>query len=235
MESIVLVLMMCVGFSFLIKQSFNNFSVVLIVSALAALFVGSMWPYAIEQSKTQIGDWLHNPELMLDTSVLLTIEVVLAISYCIMAAHVAHSGELKRWVVWSYRVLRWFPGIMILPVLFYALVQLIFALPGQSFSLIAWSFSAVIFLLFPLIIYALKEVLHEKELRLEFLFFTNILIGIMGIIATVNGRTAMRGESSIDLWALSGVVLLVSLFALVGAFVRRIRVNKFKDKLLIQK
>ena len=32
---------------------------------------GLMWPYAIEQSKTQIANWLSNQPLMLDTACLL--------------------------------------------------------------------------------------------------------------------------------------------------------------------
>lgn len=231
METIVAVLMICVCLSFLLKQTFNKVLVVAAFAAAAALFVGFMWEQAIEQSKTQISDWLHNPDLMLDTSVIITIEVVLNMSYCIMAAYISTTGRLNRSVIWLYRLLRWFPSILILPVLFSGLVYLIFALPGYSFSMIAWSFAALIFVVINIVVFLLRELLHERDLRLEFLFLVNILIGILGIIATVNGRTAMSGESAVDVVAMVGVVVMVLLTALVGAYVHRLRIKKLKSKL----
>lgn len=44
----------------------------------------------------------------------------------------------------------------------------------------------------------LRYLLPEKELRLELLFLTNALTAILGIIATVNGRTAVTGISEVD-------------------------------------
>ncbi len=76
MDTVVLVLMLLIAFNFLLKQTFWK-TVAVGIIATVALFAGLMWPYAIEQSKTQIADWLGNTALMLDTSVLLTIEVSL--------------------------------------------------------------------------------------------------------------------------------------------------------------
>ena len=77
METVVFVLMILVCFNFMLKQTYRKLRSVLVISRhLCALFVGLMWPYAIEQSKTQIADWLANPALMLDTSVVLSVEVV---------------------------------------------------------------------------------------------------------------------------------------------------------------
>ena len=71
METVVFVLMILVCFNFMLKQTYRKLRSVLVISVICALFVGLMWPYAIEQSKTQIADWLANPALMLDTSVVL--------------------------------------------------------------------------------------------------------------------------------------------------------------------
>ena len=57
--------------------SFRKRGSVAAIAVVATLFVGLMWPYAIQQSKTQIADWLANVQLMLDTSVVLTVEVAL--------------------------------------------------------------------------------------------------------------------------------------------------------------
>ena len=71
MDTVVLVLMILTAFNFLLKQTFWKAMAVGILSIACALFAGLTWPYAIEQSKTQIADWLGNPSLMLDTSVFL--------------------------------------------------------------------------------------------------------------------------------------------------------------------
>ena len=80
---------------------------------------------------------------MLDTSVVITLEVILQISFCLLSVHLLSSGKLKASTVWGYRILRWFPGVLIFGVLFSFLVYLIFAFPGVSFPLVAWSAAAV--------------------------------------------------------------------------------------------
>ena len=60
METVVFVLMILVCFNFMLKQTYRKLRSVLVISVICALFVGLMWPYAIEQSKTQIADWLAN-------------------------------------------------------------------------------------------------------------------------------------------------------------------------------
>ena len=92
METVVFVLMILVCFNFMLKQTYRKLRSVLVISVICALFVGLMWPYAIEQSKTQIADWLANPALMLDTSVVLSVEVVLQMAFCMLAAHIQSAG-----------------------------------------------------------------------------------------------------------------------------------------------
>ena len=52
METVVFVLMILVCFNFMLKQTYRKLRSVLVISVICALFVGLMWPYAIEQSKT---------------------------------------------------------------------------------------------------------------------------------------------------------------------------------------
>ena len=58
METVVVVLMILVCFNFMMKQTFRKRGSVAAIAVVATLFVGLMWPYAIQQSKTQIADWL---------------------------------------------------------------------------------------------------------------------------------------------------------------------------------
>ena len=64
--------------------------------------------------------------------------------------------------------------------------------------------------------YGLEYLLPEQELRLELLFLLNVLIAILGVIATVNGRTAVASVGNVDLNSLLAVIALFLFFALIG-------------------
>ena len=230
METVVFVLMILVCFSFMLKQTYRKNRSVAVIAVVCALFTGLMWPYAIEQSKTQIADWLADTALMLDTAVLLTLEVILQMTFCMLAAHVQTSGPLRKRTLWMYRALRWFPGILIFPVLFSALVALIFAFPGVSFSLLSWSMAAGILILIPAGTWLLRRVMPEKDVRLELLFLVNALIAVLGVVATVNGRTAVAGISGADWSALAALIVIVVLRALAGFVAYRIKLKKKAKK-----
>lgn len=226
MHTVVLILMILTVFNFLLKQTFWKITAVGISTAVAAIFAGALWPVAIEQSKTQIDSWLANPRLMLDTSVLLTLEVFLQTAYCMLAVHVYNAYPVKRRTLWLYRFLRWMPGILIYPVLFSGLVGLIFALPGVTFGIIAWGYALAVFLLIPSGRWILKQLLPEADLRLELLFLTNALVAILGVVATVNGRIAAEGADTTDWRALLGLIGMLSAGAAAGLLIYHIMQKK---------
>ena len=211
METVVVVLMILVSFNFLLKLTYCKLWTVGVIAVSACLFVGLMWPLAIEQSKTQIADWLSNPQLMLDTSVILSLEVVLQLAYCMLAAHLQTAGKVGSRTVLAYRCLRLFPGVLIFAVLFSLLVALIFSFPGISFSLLAWVLGAAILILLP-----------EKEVRLELLFLCNALVAILGVVATVNGTTAVSASGDVDWFASLALLLLMLLGGLAGYVFRHL-------------
>lgn len=226
METVVLVMMILVCFNYVLKQTYRKTYSVLLSAAVCALFVGLMWPYAIEQSKSQISDWLADSSLLLDIAVILTLEVAIQMSFCILSAHIQTSGKVKPITIWVYRILRWFPGVLIFPVLFSLLVSAIFALPGMSFSLVAWGLAAIVFVVIPLGCWGIKRLLPEKEIRLELLFLANALIAILGVIATVNGQTAVAGISEVDWSALGGIVVLLIFGLMAGVIAYRIKLKR---------
>lgn len=226
MDTVVLVIMVLVCFNYVLKQTCRKPYAVGLSAAACALFVGLMWPVAIEQSKSQIASWLADPGLMLDTAVVLTVEVALHMAFCVVAARVQTSGRLRPLVLWRYRLLRWYPGVLIFPVLFSLLVYSIFALPGVSFPLVSRGLAGVVLMFVVGGSWALKRLLPEKEIRLELLFLSNALVGVLGVVATVNGRTAVAGAGQMDWPALAGVAALVATGATVGVVAYRRKVAK---------
>ena len=230
METVVLVMMILVCFNYVLKQTYRKFYSVLFSAAICALFVGLMWPYAIEQSKSQISLWLADSSLMLDIAAVLTLEVAIQMAFCILSAHITTSEKVKPITIWAYRILRWFPGVLIFPVLFSLLVSAIFALPGVAFSFVAWTVAAIVFVAIILGCRAVRWLLPEKEIRLELLFLANALIAILGVIATVNGRTAVAGMSEVNWSALGGIVVLLTIGLAVGAIAYRIKLKRIIKK-----
>ena len=230
METVVIISMGIVCFNYLLKQTYRKWPAVAISSLCAAIFTGLMWRFAIEQSKTQITDWLSEQPLMLDLAVILSVDVILQIAFCMITVRILSTEPLKKWQVFTYKMLRWFPGILIYPVLFSLLVMLVFALPGVSFRLISWSFAGVLLFAIPLFTFILKSLIPEKDLRIELLFLTNMLLAMLGIISTVNGHTAVEGQSSVQLSSLLGLLLLLAIFGFAGCYIRKIGIkNKIKN------
>lgn len=226
METVVLVLMIVVCFNYILKQTYRRPLFVAVSAVVCALFVGMMWPWAIEQSKTLIAGWLADSALMLDLAVLLTLEVALQMAFCLVAAHLLSAGRVRRTTLWAYRLLRWFPGILIFPVLFGMLVAAIFALPGVSFPGVAWGLAAAVAAVVPAGAWALGRMLPEKEIRLELLFLSNALVAVLGIIATVNGRTAVTGSGKVDWSALAGVMAFVAAGIVCGIAAYRVKLKR---------
>ena len=80
---------------------------------------------------------------------------------------------------------------------------------GTPFAQVAWTLAAVVLAAIPLGTWGLRQLLPEKDIRLELLFLSNALIAILGIIATVNGQTAVAGTGQVDGKALGGLLLLL--------------------------
>lgn len=217
-----------VCFNFVLKQTYRKVWMVGTVSVVCALFVAFTWPWAIEQSKSQLQDWLNNPTLMLDTAVILSIEVVIQMAYCILAAHLMNTGAVGQRTIWMYRFRRWFPGLLIFPVLFHLETMCMFWLTGMEFTTIAYVLAIVVALAIPALTWGIRWLIPEKELRLEVFFLGNALIAILGIIATVNGRTAVAGFSKVNWMALLGIVGLMLLGGVIGLAIYQIKIFKLQ-------
>lgn len=54
METVVVVLMILVCFNFMMKQTFRKRGLVAAIAVVATLFVGLMWPYAIQRLRHRL-------------------------------------------------------------------------------------------------------------------------------------------------------------------------------------
>lgn len=220
MEIVVVIIMCLVSFGFLLKLTFHGWPGRIVLSLAAAIFIAMSTDPATAQSKTQIADWLSRPELMLDASVLLTVDVALQLCFCILAAGKA-DGSLGRTGVFAYNVLLWLPGLLVFPVLFALLTALVFAMPGVDFQSIGLGCAALVLISMPLLASFFKALLPEYDIRIELMFLLGVLVAGLGIVATVNGRTAAVGTNEVEWSGLAMVAVLLAAGIAAGFVIHR--------------
>ena len=182
---------------------------VLIFSLLCGAFVIFACQYAILQSKTQLTDYLNNTKVMQDAAVLVTIESTLCFAFCIAALQKYFGKKIKRWM----RPLYGYPSLLIFPVLFYILTQLVYSMPGTDFSTISYIMAAAVFIGLPLLSFFVKKLYPENELRIEVHFLVSLFVCIIGLISTVNGNVtyaAVKEPLNIKALAMAFSLFIVS-------------------------
>lgn len=227
METVILVLMLVVVFMTWLKLTFLKVWQIVAIAIFCSLFIGFSWPYAIQQSRNEIGEWLGNQALMLDTSVILTVEVLWQMAYCMLSGKLLYGEVVSRRTIWIYRILRFFPGLLIFPVLFYLQIQVMYLISGVDFAIISWGLALFVFVTIIVGFYFLRLLLPQKGLRLEVLFLSSSLVLILGIVTTVNGTTNFKGAEPIEWDALLTFITLAFVCAGVGYFKYQISKSKW--------
>jgi hypothetical protein len=148
---------------------------------------------------------------MQDMAVFVTVESVLCLAFCFVSLKSINGEKNNKW----FKVLNWYPGLLIFPVLFYILTQTIYAMPGTNFSIISYILAGVVFIAFPALSYFFRYLLPEKELRLEVYFLVSLFVCLIGLITTVNDTVVYaRNETPLNIKALiiSGGIFVVMFF-----------------------
>ena len=197
--------------AYILKQTYMALYMSVVYSAISALFIFLIWPFAIEQSTSRISDWISDSALMLNVAVILIINVTIQISFCVLAVQISTSIKVKKKLSLIYNILRWMPDLLIFPVLFWLLVYVIFAFPGRPFRQTAALLAATVFVAAPALVFVIKRVLPENSTRIELLFLVNVLIAIFGIVASVNGKTSVACTNQVNWIALAGITTLAIL------------------------
>lgn len=220
MEYIIQLLTLFIIINCAIKLTFWKTWQVIIFSVICASFIILSYPYAINQSKTQITGYLDNARIMQDITVLVTIESVICFAFCFAALRQLYGRHTKRWV----KPLYWYPSLLIFPALFYLLTHTIFSMAGTSFTTITYSMAAAILFLIPLLVLGIRWLLPEKELRLEVHFLVSLFVSIIGLISTVNGNIVY--ETAKEPFNLKALLLSLTLF--ISFFIAGYLFNKYK-------
>jgi hypothetical protein len=232
MELVIQILMLFIVINTLLKLSFWKWWQTLIFGGVVALFVMMMEQYAIVQSKTQLNDYLMNREALQNAAVLVTIESALCFAFCFAMLRNKLVGRKKLWV----RLLHWYPGLLVFPVLFYLLTQSIFTMTGVNFDTVTLLFAMGVLVIIPLAGYLVRLLLPENEFKLEVHFLVSLFVAIIGLLTTVNGNVTYAAAS--QPLNIKGIVIAVLLFAitfLIGYFWNRFKWRYLQKRKLLKK
>lgn len=220
MELIIQILMLFIVINCILKLSFWKPWQAGLCGLFCALFVVWCCQYAILQSKTQLADYLSNISVLQDAAVLITIESALCFAFCFAALREIFGKKVKKWI----RPLYWYPSLLIFPVLFYILTQLIFSMSGTDFSTISYILAGVVLVLLPLLSIGVGYLFPEKDLRLEVHFLVSLFVCVLGLLTTVNGNvTYAVAEESINWKALGASLSLFAIAFIIGYFWNKVK------------
>ena len=222
METVIILIMFMVGLSFVLKLTFMRPWQMLAEVVLLVLATISTTDIAITQSKIQISEWLQTPDLMLDLAVILTLDVALQIAFCLCM--ISNPIKLKSRI--AKYILLFIPGLLIFPVSFYLLVQIIFSYVGMDFNNLSYCLGVAISVLIPLLVYGTRYLFPENSERLELIFYINCIIALLGIIATVNGRTATTGVNEVNINSLLAIIGIATIGSILVLLLFRKNQNK---------
>lgn len=223
--------MFMVVFCVLLKITFLSNSMRVFVCLLLASFVGLSWEYASDISKSQFADWFQNRNIVLDLEVLLTVDIFLQISFCILEAKRISGVSFSKSDNVARNITLYIPGILIFPTLFAILAESIFEFPGTDFFIIAWSLAAFVIIFGSLTPLLIKWLLPEWDLRILLIFIINVMIAIFGVLATVDGHAVIAESNSLRWQPLIGIILFLLIGSICGFLIFRHKSLKPKTKI----
>lgn len=216
MEIIISVLMLFVVLNCASKLSLWRWWQRFAFSAVVALFVWWSQKYAVLQSKTQIADLLQNTAALQNMAVILTVESAVNFGFCSRWLSDAYAQPSCRW--WE-KALKWYPSLLVFPVMFFILTQTMFMAVGVDFGVSAAAVAAAALVGLPLLAEGIRWFMPDGDGRVELHVLLSCFVCVLGLISTVTGKIVYRAtEEPVD-WQMVGLAVAVFVVLFVVGFV----------------
>lgn len=205
----------------LLKLSFLRLWKRVLLSLIAGIFVLIISPYASDQSKTEIASWLSDPKILQNVAVLISLDALIIFAFSIMMLREVFDGRVSKPYLLT---LKYYPSLLLFPLLFYLLTYLYFNLPGIDFKTTAYTLALCTAIGLPLLSIGMGKLINELDFRLEVQFIVNLFVCCIGLISTVNGNTnyaAVKQEFNFR-----AMIIALSIFAILfacGFIIKRIK------------
>ncbi|MBR1644685.1 MAG: hypothetical protein IJ684_04900 [Bacteroidales bacterium] len=230
MEWVTYILMLFVFLNCIFKLSLWKWWHRCVYSVLLAVGVWLSMDAASGQSKTEMAAWLQDTSVMQNVAVLVTIESVVCVMFCFsFFARSERKGIVgrRRWNEWVWKCLFFYPGLMLIPVLFYLQSQLLFVAVGIPFSTTTAVLAVGVALLLPLLSEGVRRLLSDEQERVELHLLLSLFVCVLGLMTTQTRQMVYAGRPAGV--AVQDVVVVLAtgafLFAL-GWILERLTANR---------
>lgn len=223
MEILIYTLIVFVLLSCAFKLSQWGWTARIVFGALLAAFVVWSERYAVQQSKTQLADYLANATALQNMAVVVTIDSVFCFGYAFCHFQDMYDTAQPR-DRWWLTVLKWYPSLLMFPVTFYAFTQTLFVAVGVDFSTTTWAFAIACLVGLPLMAEGCKWLVPERDGRVEMQLLAGCFVCVLGLISTESGKMVYKVQETSTDWHMIAVAIGVFavLFA-VGMIIDRIK------------
>lgn len=185
-------------------------------SAAVALFVWWSQRYAVLQSKTQLADLLQNVTALQNMAVIVTIESAVNFGFCSRWLNDAYSTQGCKW--WE-SMLRWYPSLLVFPVMFYLLTQTMFMAVGVDFGISAAAVAAAAFFGLPLLAEGVRWYMPDSDGRVELHVLLSCFVCVLGLISTVTGKIVYHAAEEPVNWRMVGLAVVVFAVLFAAGFI----------------
>ena len=179
MTTVILILACIVTVSFLLKVSMMSVRTQCVVAVVYALFAWLSMGWMTEVSHDVFTQMLLSRSTRLNLGVCITLEAVVMMAWCFCSPLSSSSGESK-----AAFLLSLYPGLLFVAAICFVQAQLLWLLPGSSFTMLAWLSAVGVLLLTIGGSRLLCWLIGSPWLRKEMLFIVNLLALLLCIIIT---------------------------------------------------
>ncbi|NOU58335.1 hypothetical protein [Marinifilum caeruleilacunae] len=159
----------------------KNFLIQLGFYVILALGLYFSYPYAIEQSYTTFKTATENQEIVSNLLVIQIVECIIGLLFCIFLIR----DFYKERTLTIFRFFKLFPGIILVPSMFYLQSFVFLNVPGLDFQILA----IIIAVLVPSLVLGTVKLMNclipEYDLRLELKFIIHILQLILSVVISI--------------------------------------------------
>ena len=200
---------------------------------LLGVFVFVSHGYAIELNKLQVQQVLSTQDSLLDISVVVMIDSILSVYFCVARLGGSNSSKVKR-----YRsVLRYMPSLLVFPAIFYIHVNLFFSIVATDFMLITSGWALFVVLLFVVASLFMRRLFAEKELPIEIILILTLLLFMLTVCGTVFHPSAtVYGSGTpvdwIECVTTLGLLIIIMLAGYIFSNIRKI-IKRKKNNIFV--
>lgn len=172
--------------------------------------------YAVMQSKTQIDNWLHREDVLQGIAIIVTLESAIGMMFCFSSLNDDGKRPRRRFI---RLLLHAYPSLLIFPVVFYGLTNLLFLHVGMDFSTTSLIYAIAVIAVSLLCAMLARWLLPPKDLRIEAHLWLTVMVCVLSLLLTQNGEIIYRSNVKAVDWTSAVLTLAAAAIVMAVGFI----------------